>query len=113
MCKDFFSKLFRKQEPVTEQTVTEGMVTNEEIIPADTVNVVVNENVITGDKPIVVTPDEPIGGGKPYENVNFHVLLDNGHAKSTAGKCSPVFPDGSRFYEWEFNRDVVKRIAKG
>ena len=113
MCKDFFSKLFHKQEPVTEQTVTEGMVTNEEIIPADTVNVVVNENVITGDKPIVVTPNEPIGGGKPYENVNFHVLLDNGHAKSTAGKCSPVFPDGSRFYEWEFNRDVVKRIAKG
>ena len=51
MCKDFLNKLFRKDKPVTEQTVTESMVTNEEIIPADTVNVVTNENVITGDKP--------------------------------------------------------------
>lgn len=113
MCKDFFSKLFRKKEPVTEETVTGSMVTNEEIIPADTVNVVVNEDVITGDKPIVVTPDEPIGGNKPYEGVNFVILLDNGHAKSTPGKRSPKLPNGKQFFEWEFNRDVVKRIAAG
>ena len=39
------------------------------------------------------------------------VLLDNGHASSTAGKYSPKFPDGTRFYEYEFNREIVKRIA--
>ena len=41
------------------------------------------------------------------------ILLDNGHAKNTPGKCSPVLPDGTRFYEYQFNRDIVKRIAKG
>lgn len=39
------------------------------------------------------------------------ILLDNGHAKSTPGKRSPKFDDGSQFFEYEFNRDVVKRIS--
>ena len=45
-------------------------------------------------------------------------LLDPGHGGiidgvyQTAGKRSPEFPDGSRLYEGEFNRDVVQRIMK-
>ena len=40
------------------------------------------------------------------------ILLDNGHAQSTKGKCSPLFDDGqTRFFEYEFNRDIVKRIS--
>ena len=45
-------------------------------------------------------------------------LLDPGHGGmingvyQTAGKRSPQFPDGSRLYEGEFNRDVVQRIMK-
>lgn len=31
------------------------------------------------------------------------ILIDNGHAKTTAGKCSP---DRS-FYEWRFNREIA------
>lgn len=64
-------------------------------------------------KPVTVEPVTEPEPAKRYDGVNFHVLLDNGHAKSTAGKRSPLLPDGSRFYEWEFNRDVVKRITKG
>lgn len=45
-------------------------------------------------------------------DVQFIVLLDNGHAKSTPGKCSPPFDDGKRFYEYEFARDIVKRISE-
>ena len=41
----------------------------------------------------------------------FWVLLDNGHAKSTPGKRSPKFEDGRQFFEYEFSRDIVKRIA--
>lgn len=40
------------------------------------------------------------------------VLLDNGHGKETAGKRSPVWGDGAQLFEWEFNRDIVRRIAK-
>lgn len=40
------------------------------------------------------------------------VLLDNGHGKETAGKRSPVWSDGSQLFEWEFNRDIVRRITK-
>ena len=42
----------------------------------------------------------------------FWILLDNGHAKSTPGKRSPKFPDGRQFFEYEFSRDIVKRISE-
>ena len=76
----------------------------------------VNKPVIEGNvKPIseprpVTEPEKPV---ERYDDVNFVVLLDNGHAKSTAGKRSPKLDDGTIFYEWEFNRDIVNRIAKG
>lgn len=38
-------------------------------------------------------------------------ILDNGHGKNTHGKRSPVWSDGSQLFEWEFNRDIVRRIA--
>lgn len=41
------------------------------------------------------------------------VALDNGHGCNTPGKRSPVMEDGRQLFEWEFNRDIVKRIAKG
>jgi len=39
------------------------------------------------------------------------ILIDNGHGKETAGKRSPVLKDGSQLFEYEFNRDIVKRIV--
>lgn len=38
------------------------------------------------------------------------VLFDNGHGQETAGKRSPVWDDGRQLLEWEFNRDMVRRI---
>lgn len=43
--------------------------------------------------------------------IPYTVILDNGHGKETPGKRSPVWHDGSQLFEYEFNRDVVKRIA--
>lgn len=39
------------------------------------------------------------------------VILDNGHGKETAGKKSPIWPDGTQLFEWKFNRDIVSRIC--
>lgn len=39
------------------------------------------------------------------------ILLDNGHAKSTPGKRQRL-KNGSYFFEYEFNRQIVERIAK-
>lgn len=39
------------------------------------------------------------------------VILDNGHGKETPGKRSPVWPDKTQLFEYEFNRDIVKRIS--
>lgn len=39
------------------------------------------------------------------------VILDNGHGNNTAGKRSPVWSDGKQLFEYEFNRDIVRRIA--
>lgn len=44
--------------------------------------------------------------------MNPIVILDNGHGKETAVKRSPVWADGSQLFEYEFNRDIVRRIAE-
>lgn len=104
MCMDFkfLKKMFGKKDDVciiSEHEVTTQMENNE----------------TDPKEPVVVNEPEVIVGSSQttYSNSDFVVLLDNGHAKSTAGKCSPLLDNGSRFYEWEFNRDVVKRIAAG
>ena len=107
----FLKNLFGKKQ-ITEEEVISDAISNEETIPEEN-NVPVTE-VEPDDEPIIVNVDEPIGSSNTaYDDVNFAVLLDNGHAKSTAGKRSPKMDDGRIFYEWEFNRDVVARIAKG
>lgn len=45
-------------------------------------------------------------------NKDITVILDAGHGMETPGKRSPKWPDGSQLFEWEFNRDIVKRIQK-
>jgi len=40
------------------------------------------------------------------------IILDPGHGKNTLGKRSPLWHDGSQLFEWEFTRDVVRRIEK-
>ncbi len=42
----------------------------------------------------------------------LRILLDNGHGQETPGKRSPIWADGSQLYEYEFNRDIVRRIAR-
>ena len=67
--------------------------------------VIEQEDNPKNDKPIM---EEPI-----YNNYNGTViLLDNGHSRLTAGKRSPVLEDGSQFFEYEFNRDIVRRISQ-
>jgi len=41
------------------------------------------------------------------------IILDNGHGKDTYGKGSPTWSDGTQLFEYEFNRDIVKRIYAG
>lgn len=65
----------------------------------------VNEPVV--DPGELETPDPP----KPKSRYLW--CLDNGHGQKTAGKRSPVFDDGSsQLLEYEFNRDIVRRIMK-
>lgn len=60
-------------------------------------------------------PDETVLSSTTPEvvyNADMVMLLDNGHASTTPGKRSPVWEDGYQFFEYEFNRDIVARIAK-
>lgn len=99
MCISWLKYLFVKEEPVVDAPVTD---------PVDVPEPEVQESgdTETVEEPIIVTPMP-----KPYEGINFHVLLDNGHASSTPGKRQ-LLEDGSYFFEYEFNRDVVQRIAR-
>lgn len=40
------------------------------------------------------------------------IFLDPGHGENTPGKRSPLWHDGTQLFEWEFTRDVVRRIEK-
>ena len=42
----------------------------------------------------------------------MRALLNPGHGMNTKGKRSPVWEDGSQLFEWEFTRDVCRRIEK-
>jgi N-acetylmuramoyl-L-alanine amidase len=39
------------------------------------------------------------------------IILDAGHGENTPGKRSPVWADGSQLFEYEFNRDIVRRVS--
>lgn len=38
-------------------------------------------------------------------------ILDNGHGEETKGKESPLWKDGTKLYEHNFNRNVVKYLS--
>lgn len=46
-------------------------------------------------------------------NMDITVILDPGHGSDTPGKRSPRWPDGKQLLEYEFNRNIVGRIADG
>lgn len=95
-----------EQEPVVTGETVESGETVDAAGPeiAGTTEPVIVEPVIT--EPVIVDPVEP--EKKQYK---IHILLDNGHAKSTPGKRSPKLDNGSQFFEYEFNRDIVRRLA--
>ncbi|MEL6863872.1 MAG: N-acetylmuramoyl-L-alanine amidase [Bacteroidota bacterium] len=57
------------------------------------------------------TPTE-VGAAQPKHKARYLWCLDNGHGKKTAGKRSPKLEDGRQLLEYEFNRDIVKRIIE-
>lgn len=40
------------------------------------------------------------------------IIIDNGHGIRTKGKRSPIWPDGSQLFEYEFNRDIARRLSE-
>lgn len=40
------------------------------------------------------------------------VILDPGHGYNTFGKRSPLWSDDSQLFEWEFSRDIARRIKR-
>ena len=106
MCISWLKDIFSK--PVNPETGT--TVVDEPVTANTETNEPENNNTMTENN-----DNNPISGGDviivPAQKVNFHVLLDNGHASSTPGKRMQMV-NGKWFFEYEFNRDVVRRIAE-
>lgn len=49
---------------------------------------------------------------KPGQPQKYLWCLDNGHGELQEGKRAPAKVDGKLFEEWEFNRDIVRRIIE-
>ena len=104
MCIPWLKKFFLQAGEPEVETPENGE--NEPVIieqPEEDTGVTVSVPII--EEPIIVEPMK-----KPYEDKDFHILLDNGHASSTPGKRQQL-GNGKYFYEWKFNREIVARIA--
>lgn len=98
MCISWLKNIFSKPvEPTIETEPESGSSENE------------NNTMEENNQPTASTSGGDVIIVHPQQ-VNFHILLDNGHASSTPGKRMQL-PNGEYFFEYEFNRDVVKRIA--
>lgn len=38
------------------------------------------------------------------------ILLDNGHGENTPGKRSPLWPDGTQLFEWQYTREIAMMV---
>lgn len=38
------------------------------------------------------------------------ILIDNGHGENTPGKRSPLWPDGTRLFEWQYTREIAMAV---
>ncbi len=94
-----------EHEPAVEQESGETVEGGNTVVVVDPI---IDEPVIEEPEPPVIIPITP----EPKKEYKIHILLDNGHAASTPGKRSPKLENGKQFFEYEFNRDIVRRIAK-
>lgn len=132
--RGFFTRLFSAEEntPDPDATRARGGITSDVLAPEDAADlgefVIISEEKAPPKAPTVRargvgTPEGMIGEVIELDDFvppapvvitkpRFHWLLDNGHGSLQKGKRSPLFADGSQLEEWEFNRDVVRRMTK-
>ena len=96
-------------ETVTPVTPTPVTPTTPDLPPVTDPTDVVE---VTDPVVVPVEPEEPEVPEIPKHEARYLWCLDNGHGKFTAGKRSPKFEDGTKFYEYEFNRDIVKKVSE-
>ena len=68
-------------------------------------------NIESGNTEIIVEPTTAETITEDKEEYKMIVLIDNGHASSTPGKRSPKEEGEEQFFEYEFNRDIARRLA--
>jgi len=118
----FFKRLFNRESRAEDVAVTPPLQGVPLDVPQDAADLSQDERDLIGigeewlelptDEPD--TPSSPVVTPPTQDNQPRYMwCLDNGHGKKTAGKRSPLFDDGvTRFFEYEFNRDIVQRIEK-
>lgn len=98
------------EEDIFDEAAEEVEPSDKPTLPADGSEIDPNEDISDDSDPVVVpdTPEEVI----ETHNARYLWCLDNGHGRLTRGKRSPLFADKkTRFFEYEFNRDIVARIV--
>ena len=96
-------------DPELFDSETDTLETEEDEVPVIEPEVTTETSVETETEETEETP-EPT---EPAHEPRYLWCLDNGHGKQTKGKRSPLFDDEeTRFFEYEFNRDIVARIIE-
>mgnify|MGYP001795512958 CR=1 FL=1 len=75
----------------------------------DTLDVSAPDPILGEDPAVDVPVEDPLDPADPHVP-RYLWLLDAGHGPGTPGKRSPVLEDGRQFFEYEFNRTVLKNV---
>lgn len=128
-----FGWLFRKKQPVEpviirpEPDPEDAKPQDGSDVPADSTSVEIITDVEAVEEAPTETPSTTLPSGSVPTSPTttpttsptttntasaskYLWCLDNGHGKLTLGKRSPKLTNGERFFEYEFNRDIIARI---
>ena len=90
----------------TEQDADEVIESATEVVEMYQKTETVEEDAEETTEAEKLNEDSPLSSSVNSKYSNVVVFLDNGHTKSTPGKCSP----DKSLYEWKYNREIVCEI---
>lgn len=98
--------------PEDTKVVTNTDLESEVLLPETSVEIEPEQPEIPKPTPKPEPTPEPEPEKNNTPKQRYLWCLDNGHGKLTAGKRSPKLKEDKRFFEYEFNRIIVKGIIK-
>lgn len=110
---DFDPDLFEEDDEIEEEEEASEPEVSSDIAPTNKdTDTPAEEDTVENEVTPSPEPEPEPEPALPVHEAKFLWCLDNGHGKKSSGKRSPIYDGDKQFFEYEFNRDIVKRIIE-